>query len=158
MSTGSVTISPGTYRIAGPEDVAAIRELVRAAYQRWVPVIGREPLPMVANYHEAVRNHSINLVEAEGTIVALIETMVRDDHLWIENVAVHPEKQGKGIGRNLLSHAEILAQQAGRNEVRLLTNGAFEVNIRLYLSVGYRITETQDFRGGTAVYMAKTLA
>lgn len=38
-----------TMRTALPEDAIAIRALVRAAYARWVPVIGREPRPMQAD-------------------------------------------------------------------------------------------------------------
>lgn len=36
-------------RPAEPADATAIRDIVRAAYAKWVPVIGREPLPMRAD-------------------------------------------------------------------------------------------------------------
>ena len=42
---------------ARPEDAPAIRDLTRAAYAKWVPVIGREPKPMGADYDLAVRAH-----------------------------------------------------------------------------------------------------
>ena len=38
-------------RRAGPDDAGAIRSLTRAAYAKWVPVIGREPMPMQADYY-----------------------------------------------------------------------------------------------------------
>ncbi|RVC49448.1 GNAT family N-acetyltransferase, partial [Mesorhizobium sp. M00.F.Ca.ET.038.03.1.1] len=37
---------PIRFRTAEAADAAAIRDIVRAAYAKWVPVIGREPLPM----------------------------------------------------------------------------------------------------------------
>ncbi|HZY55656.1 MAG TPA: GNAT family N-acetyltransferase, partial [Reyranella sp.] len=37
------------FRSAAPGDAAAIRALVRAAYAKWVPVLGREPRPMQAD-------------------------------------------------------------------------------------------------------------
>eukprot|EP01035_Chromulina_nebulosa_P062015 gene62015-84809_t len=56
-------------------DVSAIRELTRAAYAKWVPVIGREPLPMTADFELAVRDHLIDLLVIENSIAGLIETI-----------------------------------------------------------------------------------
>ena len=47
-------------------DASAIRELTREAYAKWVPVIGREPKPMMADYAEAVRKHRIDLLYVDG--------------------------------------------------------------------------------------------
>jgi hypothetical protein len=40
-------------RRATPPDAPAVRDLTRAAYAKWVPVLGREPLPMTADYDAA---------------------------------------------------------------------------------------------------------
>ncbi|MGE0153909.1 MAG: GNAT family N-acetyltransferase [Reyranellaceae bacterium] len=145
-------------RAATPQDAAAIRALTRAAYARWVPLIGREPLPMTADYEAAVRQHRFDLLQVEGELAGLIETVTQPDHLWIENVAVAPDHQGKGLGRHLLAHAEELARAAGLGELRLLTNAAFAANIVLYRHLGYVIERTEPFRdGGTTVYMSKRL-
>jgi len=37
-------------------DASAIRALTREAYAKWVPVIGREPKPMMADYAKAVQS------------------------------------------------------------------------------------------------------
>jgi len=150
--------SPREISRAAAEDADAVRLLVRRAYAQWVPVLGREPLPMTADYDRAIREHSIDLVRADGQVIALIETILAPDHLFIENIAVAPECQGQGLGRRLLIHAERQARNAGRTEIRLLTSGAFEANIRLYQFVGFRIDRTEPFRGGTTVYMSKRLA
>src|SRR4051794_10754155 len=71
-------------------DAAAIRDLTREAYAKWVPVIGREPKPMTADYDEAVRKHRFDLLHVGGRLAALIETIREADHLLIENVAVSP--------------------------------------------------------------------
>ncbi|MBZ9799326.1 GNAT family N-acetyltransferase [Mesorhizobium sp. ES1-4] len=143
------------FRPAEPTDAAAIRDIVRAAYARWVPVIGREPLPMRADYDKAVREHPFDLAVEDGRIVGMIETMLADDHLWIENVCVVPEVQGRGVGRLLLERAEQQALEAGRPELRLLTNGAFEANVSLYRKLGYTIDREESFMNGTTVYMSK---
>ena len=144
-------------RPAAPEDAAKIRDLTRAAYAKWAALIGREPLPMQADYDRAVREHSIDLLTVDGALVGLIETIVRPDHLWIENVAVAPDCQGRGYGRLLLAHAETHAVKAERGEIRLLTNAAFAANLALYAKLGYAIDRTEPFRGGTAVHMSKRL-
>ncbi|UDL91018.1 GNAT family N-acetyltransferase [Mesorhizobium sp. PAMC28654] len=144
-------------RPAGQADAAAIRDIVRAAYDKWVPVIGREPLPMRADYEKAVAEHPFELAVADGRIVGMIETMLADDHLWIENVCVAPQAQGRGIGRLLLEQAERKAIEAGRRELRLLTNGAFEANVSLYKRHGYTIDREEPFMNGMTVYMSKRL-
>ena len=139
------------------EDAARIRDLTRAAYAKWVALIGREPLPMQADYERAVAEHTIDLLIVDGALAGLVETILRPDHLWIENVAVAPEQQGRGFGRLLLAHAEQRAIHAGRPEIRLLTNQAFAANLELYARRGYIVNRTEPFRGGTTVHMSKRI-
>ncbi|MGT2468757.1 GNAT family N-acetyltransferase [Mesorhizobium atlanticum] len=146
------------FRAAEAADAAAIRDIVRAAYAKWVPVIGREPLPMRADYDKAVADHPFDLAVSRDRIVGMLEAMLADDHLWIENVCVAPEAQGKGIGRLLLQRAEGKAREAGRHELRLLTNGAFEANVSLYKRQGYSVDREEPFMNGTTVYMSKRIA
>lgn len=142
---------------AGPPDAGPVRRLVRDAYARWVPVIGREPLPVQVDYHQAIRAHDIDLLRAGEALVGLIETILRVDHVFIENIAVDPAHQGRGHGRRLLRHADQLARQAGLGELRLQTNQAFAANIDFYRRGGFRIDRTAPFRGGTVVFMSRTI-
>ena len=68
-------------RRATAADVHVVRELTRAAYAKWVPIIGREPKPMTADYDIAVRDHRIDLLEIDGTLAGLIEMIDELDHL-----------------------------------------------------------------------------
>ncbi|TAJ89241.1 GNAT family N-acetyltransferase [Reyranella sp.] len=148
-------------RPAEPQEAAAIAGIVRAAYARWVPAIGREPLPMRVDYDKALKEHRFDVIveggQADGRIVGVIETMQRDDHIWIENVAVAPETQGRGIGRRLLDHAESIARAVGCFEARLLTNAAFEANVALYRRLGYVVDREEPYLNGITVYMSKKL-
>ena len=146
-------------RRAGPADAAAVRALTRAAYAKWVPIIGREPLPMTADYDHAVRHHWIDLHEPDGALAGLIEMIPRDDHLLIENLAVSPTHQGKGLGAMLLQHAEETAKSAGIAQIRLYTNAAFRENIDFYSRRGYAIDRHAPIpAGGIIVHMAKPLS
>jgi len=145
-------------RRAEPADASAVRELTRAAYAKWVPVIGCEPLPMTADYDQAVRQHLIDLYEEGGELHALIEMVVGTGHLYIENIAVRPDQQGKGIGDRLLRHAEVVAASMDIPEVQLLTNVAFVSNITFYSKRGYQEYDRREILPGrNAVFMRKFL-
>lgn len=131
-------------RRAGPSDAAAIAGLAERAYAKWVPVLGRPPTPMFADYDVLLANHRIDFHEVEGAAVASIATRSEKDHLFIETVAVDPDWQGRGLGRALLAHAEALARQAGFSEVRLLTNALMQANAALYVRTGYSLNRTED--------------
>lgn len=146
-----------TLRQGVATDAPAIRELTRAAYAKWVPLIGREPKPMTADYDEAVRRHRFDLLYVDATLAALIETIREADHLLIENVAVSPSCQGRGLGRKLMAHAEAAAASQGLGEIRLYTNKLFAENIRLYGRLGYRVDREEELTGGIAVHMSKRL-
>jgi ribosomal protein S18 acetylase RimI-like enzyme len=144
-------------RQATSADAGAIRELTRQAYAKWVPLIGREPKPMTANYDEAVTRHRFDLLYIDGVLAALIETIREADHLLVENVAVSPSFQGRGLGRRLMAHAEILAKAAGYAEIRLYTNQRFVENVELYRRLGYRVDREEEVKVGIVTHMSKKL-
>lgn len=145
-------------RRATPADVAAIRHLVRQAYAKWVAVIGREPRPMTADYEAAVRGHRFDLLFVDGVLAGLIETIDEADGLLVENLAVSPAFQRRGLGAQLMAHAEILARSLGHGRIRLYTNQRFTANVALYQRLGYRLDGETDLGGGTIrLDMSKTL-
>jgi GNAT superfamily N-acetyltransferase len=144
-------------RRATPADAAAIAALTRAAYQKWVPVIGRLPKPMAADYDVAVREHLIELLEEGGELIALVECIREPDHLLIENLAVAPAHQGKGHGHRLIARVEDLARALGYGEVRLYTNKLFAENVAFYKKLGYRIDGESAFKGGFIVHMSRRI-
>ena len=146
-----------TLRQAVASDAADVRTLTRAAYAKWVPLIGREPKPMGADYEAAVARHRVELAHLDGQLAGLIETIARPDHLLVENVAVAPAFQGRGLGRHLMAHAERLAAAQGVGEIRLYTNQRFAENVRLYQALGYRIDREEESALGVTVYMSKPL-
>ena len=151
---------PSTYtlRRATPADAAAIRDVTRAAYAKWVPVVGREPGPMNADYNLAVQNDIVDLLHYENELAGLIEMHSEGDHLHIQNIAVLPTFQGRGYGRALLAHAEAVSKSLGFKEVRLSTNQRWTDSVRLYERFGYRIDreEIEPVRG-TVLYMSKAV-
>ena len=145
-------------RRATAADAANVRALTRSAYAKWVPLIGREPIPMTADYDRAVVDHIIDLWEERGELLALIEMVREADHLSIENIAVRPDQQGKGLGSKLLQHAEKLALALGFNEIRLYTNAAFASNVSLYCRRGYQEYQRGSLLpGSVTIFMRKRI-
>jgi ribosomal protein S18 acetylase RimI-like enzyme len=146
-----------TIRPAKTADAPAIRDLTRAAYAKWIPVIGREPKPMTADYDQAVRAHRFDLLFAGNRLAALVETVDKGDHWLIENLAVHPDFQGRGFGKRMLAQAEAQAAEANVVEMRLYTNKLFAGNIRFYLAHSYTVEREEPFKGGVITHMSKRI-
>jgi ribosomal protein S18 acetylase RimI-like enzyme len=145
-------------RRATAADAANVRALTRSAYAKWVPLIGREPIPMTADYDRAVVDHIIDLWEERGELLALIEILRASDHLSIENIAVRPDQQGKGLGSELLDHAERLAVSFGLDEIRLYTNAAFTSNLAFYSRRGYQEYQRGSLLpGSVTIFMRKRI-
>jgi N-acetylglutamate synthase-like GNAT family acetyltransferase len=145
-------------RRATPADATAIRDLTRAAYAKWIPMIGREPKPMTVNYDRAVVDHMIDLYEENGLPVALIEVIPQASCLLIENIAVLPTRQGKGLGDLLLNHAETIARSLHLCELQLYTNAAFISNVEFYARRGFQEFRREAFpAGGVTVHMKKMI-
>src|SRR5580698_303686 len=149
--------APVQLRLGRPGDATAIRALTREAYAAWVNLIGREPLPMTADYGAALRQHRFDLAYRDGALIGLIETRAEPDHLLVVNVAVSPAHQSAGLGRRLLAHAEALARELGLTALRLYTNARFERNIAIYRRIGYAVDREETNERGVIVHMVKTL-
>lgn len=146
-------------RRGGPADAPAIAALVEAAYGKWVPVIGRKPLPMLVDYSKAVVEHRIDLLEIDGQLAGLVELVAEPESLLIENLAVSPDFQMRGLGSVLLRHADEVARQLKLPRIRLFTNSLMTSNIALYGRRGFRTERTEQRAPGWGiVHMSKPIS
>lgn len=145
-------------RRAGIGDAPLVRSLTAAAYARWLDVLPAPPLPLLADYDEAVIAHEIDLLSVNGSVVALVETVRDGDALLIVSVAVAPEEQGRGHGRAMLAHAECKARRLGLERTRLYTNALMAENIALYRHLSYTIDSETTVGDRRHVNMSKRLA
>jgi hypothetical protein len=76
--------------------VDALRAIAAAAYQKYVPRIGRAPAPMTADYAQAVRGRQAWAAIQDKQIVGFAVLIAKPGHLLLENVAVLPAVQGRG--------------------------------------------------------------
>lgn len=144
-------------RRATPDDGEAIAALTDAAYAKYIPLIGREPQPMTADYRRMAAEHPIWLLYNGRTLAGLLALEFEAETALIYSVAVRPDLQGRGLGRRLLALAEEEALRAGYRKIRLYTNEHFVENIELYRRVGYVETGRELYLGTDLVHMAKRL-
>ncbi|OXE36401.1 MAG: GNAT family N-acetyltransferase [Phenylobacterium zucineum] len=149
---------PVEIRQATAADISAIAALTRSAYAKWVPVLGREPLPMTADYEAAFTRHQFDLAVADGKLVGLIETVPVEGALLIENLAIAPDFQRQGLGSQLMDHAHQLALDQGLVRLTLYTNRRFTGNVELYQRLGFVITGEEALPDGSVrIDMRKAL-
>lgn len=75
-------------RTALPGEAAAIHTLTRQAYARWVPILGREPKPMGADYEAAVPTHRL-MAHAEEIARARGRVRLYINQRFAENVRLY---------------------------------------------------------------------
>jgi ribosomal protein S18 acetylase RimI-like enzyme len=146
-------------RPAVADDVEAIRDLVDRAYAPWVPIIGMRPGPMEEDYEALVAEGDVFVVDgAEAARVAGLLVLRPDgEALMVENVAVDPAQQGRGLGRTLLDFAEEQARGRGASEMRLYTHERMTSNIELYRRLGWEEYERRESNGFSRVFMRKAV-
>ncbi len=132
--------------------------VVASAYARYVERIGRLPAPMTADYAGLIEAGLVHVADAGAGVEGLIVLVPAVDHVLVENVAVAPEHQGRGLGRALMAFAERRAREAGVRELRLYTNERMTENLGFYPALGYEETDRRVEDGFSRVYFRKRLA
>jgi len=144
-------------RKASLDDASIISTLTDAAYAKYVPLMGRKPQPMTADYQRIVAEHPVWMLWIDEQPAGVLVLMHEPEDVLIYSVAIAPAYQKRGLGRRLLAWAESEARQAGYAHIRLFTNALMEANIALYTRLGYVETRREPFHELTIVHMRKPL-
>ena len=142
-------------RPAQPSDAQAMKACVEAAYRHYIARMGKPPGPMLDDYAKVIEQHGATVAEHEEEIVGVLVLIKTEDGMLLDNVAVHPEHQGKGLGRLLIETAESETQRQGYPQLELYTHQCMTENIDMYKAMGYVETERKNVRGYDRVYMRK---
>ena len=142
-------------RSARPADRAAVEGIVHQAYAAYVDRIGKPPGPMLDDYRARIRAHEAWVLETDGAVVGVIVLLPEDDHLLLDNIAVDPAQQGRGIGRALMEFAEREARRRGYDEIRLYTHEKMTENVAMYPRLGYQETGRGEQAGFSRVFYRK---
>ena len=146
--TGLVAI-----RQAGPADLPAAYDVLRAAFTPYTALIGRPPAPLSADLAAAQRAGALWVTP--GGVMAC---HAQGDALEIAILAIAPAHQGRGLGAAFVAHAETLARAKGFSVLTLHTNARMEAAQRLYLRAGFMLVERRLDAGFDRVFFRKRLS
>ena len=144
-------------RAATAADVPAIVDIVDRAYRHYIVRIGKPPGPMLDDYLARVSEDAVWVLQDGPAIAGILVLLSAPEYLLLDNIAIAPERQGRGLGRRLLAFAESEALRRGYREIRLYTHQTMIENQRLYASIGYEETGRGSEAGYDRVFMRKPL-
>ncbi len=145
-------------RPAQQQDVAAVADCAEAAYAKYVARMGKRPAPMVADFAAQIDQGLVFVALEPGEpLLGYVVCYARGDHLHLENVAVRPQAQGRGVGRALIAFAEGKARSEGLTAVELYTNAKMSENLALYPALGYHEMGRRHEEGFDRVFFRKEL-
>ena len=145
---------PGLRR-ATADDLPAIRAVIDAAYARYLTRMDKPPAPMLRDYGPSVQAGTTWVTGSP--IIAVLTLYPRDDHLYVENIAVDPSAQGRGLGRALMEFAEREAARRKLSRMALVTHEVMTENQAIYARLGYVEIERRSEDGYRRIYMEKPL-
>ena len=139
------------------DDADAITDCVHRAYRHYVERLGKPPGPMLDDYTEIIERHHVHVAEMDDQIIGVLVLIRKDTHMLLDNIAVQPELQGRGVGTVLLDLAEQLTRSKGYSYIELYTHELMVENIELYGNKGYTEIARRLEKGYRRVYMRKDL-
>jgi GNAT superfamily N-acetyltransferase len=145
-------------RPADAADLPELRRIVDAAYEKYVARIGKRPGPMLDDYAARIRAHQVWVIEDGGAVAGLIVLLGEPDFLLLDNVAVDPAMQGRGVGGALMRFAEREAVRRGYCELRLYTHLVMTENQEMYVRLGWAETGRGTEHGYDRVFFRKALS
>jgi ribosomal protein S18 acetylase RimI-like enzyme len=144
-------------RRAEAADLVALLALQRAAYAKNRPVLGVEPLPLLADYAVVMRDMEVWVSEKDGRLVGALILEPRADDLLIWSIAADPAAQRSGLGRSLLAAAEERARRLGRNVIRLYTGTPLGHLVAWYGRHGFAVERIEASSDRSITHMIKHL-
>ncbi len=147
----------GVIRSARAEEHTAVQDCVNAAYFKYVERIGKKPAPMLADYSSLIADGSVYVIPGQFGIRGVLVAMREGGSVLVENIAVDPTYQARGLGQRLMEFAERLAAENGLREIRLYTNEMMAENVAYYRGLGFEEVERRVDQGYRRVFMRKML-
>ena len=170
----TLDIRPVAVRPATPADVPAIAELLAdclaamraAGIEQW-----DEVYPNVTVIENDIAAGTLHVHTDAGRINACITVDTTLDPLWrnldwsphgapagaVHRLMVHPSRQGRGLAKTLMLHAEAVARHQGFHSLRLDSFLQNPAAMALYARLGYRRTGVAQMRKGAFAGFEKLL-
>ena len=130
---------------------------VHTAYRYYVERIGTLPGPMRDDCAKVIATRDVRLAVSGDEILGVLVLPEDAEGFLLENIALAPFMQGKGLGRVLLELTEAAARRRGFDSIYLYTHEGMTENQALYARNGYVEYDRRFDDGLACVFMRKRL-
>lgn len=144
-----------TIRRAIPDDHSKVTSCVEDAYGPYIEAMEAKPAPMLDDYERLIAQGRVWVAETDQDFAGIIVMWPKEDHWYVDNIAVCPQFQGSGVGSALLEFAEESARQAAKPEIRLYTNEAMTANTGYYPNRGFVETHRAIEHGYRRIFYSR---
>ena len=113
---------------------------------------------MVTDFAAEIVAHHVVVIEIAGKVSGYLVAWPENDAYFIDDVAVDPECQRTGLGRQLIEHVGAQASRLRLPALRLYTNALMTENLEMYARIGFVETHRATEKGFHRVYMRRSLS
>jgi GNAT superfamily N-acetyltransferase len=132
-----------------PDEAELVRDIEKAAGVRFADVgmpeiSAHDPMPAAELVEYADAGRAWVATDDDDVPVGYVVVDLVDDAAHVEQLAVHPDHQGVGLGRALIDEVERWARDAGLAALTLTTFSEVPWNRPLYEHLGFRALAVQE--------------
>jgi predicted N-acetyltransferase YhbS len=120
--------APLVIRCLRPDEIDAVDALYRESYRRETSFVDR------VRRYSAIEPTGWFVLEIDGALAGAVGVMIHGQAAWLGLMAIHPSRQGQGLGRALLDHSLAYARERG---APLMMLDASEAGFPLYRRSGF---------------------
>lgn len=136
-------------RLAVAEDVAFLPAIERSAGQSFLAIpelawLAQDDVTSEGDHRSRICAGATWVSEVDAQIVGFLSAEASEEALHVWELAVHFDRQNKGIGRALVMQAIGYARSAGLSSVTLTTFITVPWNAPFYSSVGFGIVRPEN--------------
>ena len=140
-------------REAELKDADKISDCIKESFKKYIPLINKEPEPMILNYTDVIKEKNVFILEENSEFIGTIILADGDEtYMWLDILGVYSMYQNRGYGKKLIEFGESFMLKRGMKESRLYTNVKFEANIAIYTKLGYAEYDRKTEHGYERVF------
>lgn len=139
-------------RLANKNDVEAILDITKEAFNSYVKLAGIDDTPALRETPQDViedLNKKIVLIAlADETPVGCVRLKINDDKTaYLSRFAVRTTSQNNGIGKSIMNLVDKIMKDKGIKEITLHTGAKISSLVRFYYGRGFYIDSTDKSHG-----------
>ncbi|MEM7072325.1 MAG: GNAT family N-acetyltransferase [Pseudomonadota bacterium] len=154
-------------RPAHIRDHRQLCDIAIQAYQHYLPLMPRAPAPMHADFKRHIKDDLVFVCTRTGLEtseeepqqpIGYLVAISRDHGWWLDNIAIHPHFQNRGLGRSLIDRLEQWFHTHHITSYQLYTNQIMTCNIAWYKRHGFVEIDQRTEDGYQRIYFEKKLS